>query len=267
MFDWDPDLPGRRRPDRLARLGQHDAGRNALLGRVRAGPATSWVITGSGFRDLVQWTLWGGVACMVTSGLFSFALQWRSIVRAFGNLGSMFSRGEGRGHEEVDAIERPPPGSSPGSSFRWSGWPCWPMRVSRCRIGKASVAVLLSFFLALVACRVTGETDTTPIGAMGKVTQLILRRAESGQYEREPDERQHHRRRGRLAADLLTDLKSGYLLGANPRKQFLAQFAGIFVGTVVTVLCFRVMVPDASVLGSDRFPAPAAQPGGPWPSP
>jgi uncharacterized oligopeptide transporter (OPT) family protein len=61
------------------------------------------------------------------------------------------------------------------------------------------------------------------------------------------------------AADLLTDLKSGYLLGANPRKQFLAQFAGIFVGTVVTVLCFSIMVPNASALGGDQFPAPAAQ--------
>jgi uncharacterized oligopeptide transporter (OPT) family protein len=61
------------------------------------------------------------------------------------------------------------------------------------------------------------------------------------------------------SADLLTDLKSGYLLGANPRKQFLAQFAGIFVGTVVTVLSFRLLVPDASALGTDQFPAPAAQ--------
>jgi uncharacterized oligopeptide transporter (OPT) family protein len=61
------------------------------------------------------------------------------------------------------------------------------------------------------------------------------------------------------SADLLTDLKSGYLLGANPRKQFLAQFAGIFMGTVATVLAFRLLVPNASVLGTDQFPAPAAQ--------
>jgi uncharacterized oligopeptide transporter (OPT) family protein len=61
------------------------------------------------------------------------------------------------------------------------------------------------------------------------------------------------------SADLLTDLKSGYLLGANPRQQFLAQFSGIFVGTVVTVLTFAVLVPDAQVLGTDQFPAPAAQ--------
>jgi uncharacterized oligopeptide transporter (OPT) family protein len=61
------------------------------------------------------------------------------------------------------------------------------------------------------------------------------------------------------SADLLTDLKSGYLLGAHPRRQFLAQFAGIFVGTLVSVLAFRLLVPEASVLGSDQFPAPAAQ--------
>jgi GTPase SAR1 family protein len=34
------------------------------------------------------------------------------------------------------------------------------------------------------------------------------------------------------AADLLTDLKSGYLLGANPRKQFIAQAWGIVAGTL-----------------------------------
>ena len=61
------------------------------------------------------------------------------------------------------------------------------------------------------------------------------------------------------SADLLTDLKSGYLLGAHPRKQFIAQFAGIFVGTLVTVLSFRLLVPDAGALGTDQFPAPAAQ--------
>jgi len=61
------------------------------------------------------------------------------------------------------------------------------------------------------------------------------------------------------AADLLTDLKSGYLLGANPRQQFLAQFAGIFVGTAVSVLTFAALVPNAEALGTDQFPAPAAQ--------
>jgi uncharacterized oligopeptide transporter (OPT) family protein len=61
------------------------------------------------------------------------------------------------------------------------------------------------------------------------------------------------------ASDLLYDLKSGYLLGANPRKQFIAQFSGIFAGTVVSVLSFQYVVSSPEILGSDRFPAPAAQ--------
>ena len=105
----------------------------------------------------------------------------------------------------------------------------------------------------------TGETDTTPIGAMGKVTQLIFGILSPGNMNINLMSANITAGAATSSADLLTDLKSGYLLGANPRKQFIAQFAGIFMGTVVTVLCFGIMVPDASVLGSDRFPAPAAQ--------
>ena len=36
------------------------------------------------------------------------------------------------------------------------------------------LAVVLTFFLALIASRATGETDITPTGAMGKITQLVF---------------------------------------------------------------------------------------------
>ena len=119
--------------------------------------------------------------------------------------------------------------------------------------------MLLSFVLALVACRVTGETDTTPVGAMGKITQLTFGVVSPGNVNVNLMSANVTAAAAGSSADLLTDLKSGYLLGANPRQQFIAQFAGIFVGTIVTVLAFRLLVPDASVLGSDQFPAPAAQ--------
>jgi uncharacterized oligopeptide transporter (OPT) family protein len=66
------------------------------------------------------------------------------------------------------------------------------------------------------------------------------------------------------SADLLNDLKTGYLLGANPRRQFIAQAMGILTGTVATVTCYFLLVPDATVLvGTDlkppAFPAPGAQ--------
>jgi OPT family oligopeptide transporter len=121
------------------------------------------------------------------------------------------------------------------------------------------IAVALSFWLALVACRVTGETDTTPVGAMGKVTQLIFGALHPGNVNVNLMSANITAGAATSSADLLTDLKSGYLLGANPRQQFLAQFSGIFVGTVVSVLAFALLVPNASVLGTDQFPAPAAQ--------
>jgi uncharacterized oligopeptide transporter (OPT) family protein len=120
------------------------------------------------------------------------------------------------------------------------------------------VAVLFTFLLSLVACRVTGETDTTPIGPMGKVTQLIFGALSPGNMNVNLMAANITAGAASSSADLLTDLKGGYLLGANPRKQFLAQFAGIFAGTLVTVICFHVLVPHASVLGSKQFPAPAA---------
>jgi len=124
---------------------------------------------------------------------------------------------------------------------------------------QTAVAVLLSFALALVACRVTGETDTTPVGAMGKITQLTFGVLSPGNMTVNLMSANVTAAAASSSADLLTDLKSGYLLGANPRKQFIAQFAGIFIGTLVTVLSFRLLVPDASALGTDQFPAPAAQ--------
>ena len=60
---------------------------------------------------------------------------------------------------------------------------------------------------------------------------------------------------GGAAADLLTDLKSGYILGANPRKQFIAQFVGIFFGTVAIVPAWYAMVPNKKALEAFNPPA------------
>jgi uncharacterized oligopeptide transporter (OPT) family protein len=57
------------------------------------------------------------------------------------------------------------------------------------------------------------------------------------------------------SADLLTDLKSGYLLGANPRKQFLAQGIGLIIGTLVVVPVWYAMVPNKATLEAFNPPA------------
>jgi putative OPT family oligopeptide transporter len=216
------------------------------------------VIAGSGYRDIIQWPLWGGVSCMVVSGLFSLVMQWRTVVRAFSGLGSLFGA-EAVAPTAVDAIETPIAWFFMGQAGALAAL-AWLAKVSfDMPIWQSTVAVALSFFLALVACRVTGETDTTPSGAMGKLTQLVFGALSPGNLSINLMSANITASAAMSSADLLTDLKSGYLLGANPRKQFIAQFSGIFIGTVATVLAFAVMVPTASVLGSDQFPAPAAQ--------
>jgi len=216
------------------------------------------VIEGSGYAALVQWTLWGGVACMVTSSLLSFALQWRTAVRAFTDLGRMFGGGTG-GADPLAAIEPPSSWFVAGQLVGLVGLAWLGHTVFGMPYWQTAIAVVLSFALALVACRVTGETDTTPVGAMGKITQLVFGAINPGNMNVNLMSANITAAAAGSSADLLTDLKSGYLLGANPRKQFLAQFAGIFVGTIVTVLSFRLLVPDVAMLGSDLFPAPAAQ--------
>lgn len=216
------------------------------------------IIEVAGFAAIVQWTLWFGAACMVAAGLLSFALSWRTALSAFRDLGQMFSF-RPTSASEVGRIEAPMSWFAIGQivslvALAWLGHVSFGMPV-----WESVIAVALSFLLALVACRVTGETDTTPIGAMGKVTQLAFGALSPGNVNVNLMSANITAGSATSAADLLTDLKSGYLLGANPRQQFLAQFSGIFVGTVVTVLAFAILVPNAQVLGTDQFPAPAAQ--------
>ena len=126
------------------------------------------------------------------------------------------------------------------------------------------LAVLLAFILALVACRATGESDITPTGAMGKIMQLTY--GVLMPQKPTPNLMTAGITAGAssASADLLTDLKSGYLLGANPRRQFVAQILGIVPGTIATVLGYFILVPSVTALTGENgrdpaFPAPAAQ--------
>src|SRR6267378_6123511 len=65
------------------------------------------LIEGGGYGTVVQWTLWGGVACMVTSSLLSFALEWRTALRALTDIGTMLGGGRKNADDPMAAIETP----------------------------------------------------------------------------------------------------------------------------------------------------------------
>ncbi len=202
-----------------------------------------------------RWALWGGTGLMVFSSLTALAMQWRTIGRSFSR-----SKLESRGQTVSDAMKE----------IEVPNW--WmlagmiPLTIAMLILQIVAfkiswyaglIAVGLSFVLSMVACRATGETDTTPIGAMGKVMQLTFALLHPKQIIPNLASAGIAANSASSSADLLTDLKSGYILGANPRKQFLAQFTGVFFGTVAIVPIRYPMVPKKAVL--EEFPAPGTQ--------
>jgi OPT family oligopeptide transporter len=219
-----------------------------------AGYVPSFTTKPTGDFNPTRWALWGGTSIMVFSSLTTVALQWRTIARAF----TLFKKTERPAHSAaMDAIEVPASWLIAGLIPITIGMVLVQYLAFHVSIVLGLIAVALSFVLSLVCCRATGETDTTPIGAMGKVTQLL--------YAALPGARGIASinlmaagvtaSAGGAAADLLTDLKSGYILGANPRKQFIAQFVGIFFGLVAIVPAWFAMVPNKQALEAFNPPA------------
>ncbi len=60
------------------------------------------------------------------------------------------------------------------------------------------------------------------------------------------------------ATDLMLDLKTGYLVGASPKKQQTAQFLGSWLGPIL-MMALIFILHRAYQLGSDRLPAPQGQ--------
>ncbi len=200
---------------------------------------------------LLKWSLWTGTSMMVTSGLTAFAVQWKTIARAFMGVKS----GAKTALSEMDSIEVP---------AKWFLLGVVPLGICMAILEYVAfsialplgiLSVMMSFVLALVACRSTGETDVTPIGAMGKITQLVYAAVSPGNSVTNLMTASVTANTAISSADLLVDLKSGYLLGANPRKQFFAQLIGVFFGTVAIVPAWYLMVPTKEVLESFNPPS------------
>jgi len=212
------------------------------------------------YRNILRWLMWPGVAMMVTAGLLSFFLQWRTVLRAFSGLTAMFRRGPvATGVDPMAAVEVPGTWFAMGVAITglaavvlqiWFFGIHWWMGV---------LAVLMSFFLAIVACRATGETDITPVGAMGKITQLMYGGIAPGNMTANLMTANVTAGAATSSADLLQAMRCGYMVGASPRKQFIAMLLGVVVGSVVAAPAYNILIPSADVLGTDKLPAPAAQ--------
>ena len=214
----------------------------------------SFKVSAEGNFNPMRWALWGGTSIMVFSSLIQVALNWRTVARAF----SVFKKNDASIHAAaMDAIEVPNSWLIIGMIPITIGLVIVQYLAFKISIGLGLIAVAMSFVASLVCCRATGETDTGPVGAMGKVTQLLyaVLPGAKGLVSVNLMAAGVTAASGNASADLLTDLKSGYLLGANPRKQFLAQFVGIFFGIFAVIPAWYAMVPNKEALEAMNPPA------------
>ncbi len=203
------------------------------------------------FQPLVEWLLWPGVAMMVTASLTSFAFSWRSIAAAITGRGSGDDMPDRNAHEV------------PRSWFKWGlGVAAFFAVVTQMWFFDidwwvAILAVLLTFGLAVVAGRVSGETGITPIGAMGQVTQFTFGVIAPGNATANLMSANVTGGAAGQCADMLHDLKTGLLIGASPRFQTIAQFFGVMAGSLSGTAAYLLLVPDPTALISEKWPAPA----------
>jgi uncharacterized oligopeptide transporter (OPT) family protein len=232
-------------PQLLAYDAAH-AGAAGFVPSFRVGP--------DGDFNPIRWALWGGTSVMVFSSLMQIALNWRMVLHAL----AVFKKEERPAHRTaMDAVEVPNSWLIIGLIPITIGLVIVEYIAFKISLLLGLISVAMSLVASLVCCRATGETDTTPIGAMGKLTQLLyaVLPGAKGLASINLMAAGVTAAAGGAAADLLTDLKSGYLLGANPRKQFLAQFSGIFFGVVAIVPAWYLMVPDKAALEAFNPPA------------
>jgi uncharacterized oligopeptide transporter (OPT) family protein len=234
-------------------------GASLLLGAlVCFGGLAPWLharglLAQTGYFGILEWSMWPGAALVTSASFTHLALQRGLLRRTFGTL-----LGARRAPDEVP--------ESPDVPRTWFLSGVALLSLGLVTVGAVAfgipfplglLGVLLSFALAAVACRATGETDITPSGPMGQVAQLAFGVLMPGHTLANAMASSLTGNLAASSADLLTDVKAGSLLGASPRQTFLAQLWGCVVGSALIVPVFYLLVPDTSALTEGRFPAPA----------
>lgn len=201
------------------------------------------------FGPMVEWLLWPGATLMVVASLASFALSVAKL--------------RARRRASEPAAETEPPMIGRGvllAGFAVALVLSVIAQYAIFGIGPvaATLAVVLTFALAIVAARVSGETGITPIGALGKITQLTFGAITPGNVTSNLMTANVTGGAAGQCADLMHDLRTGHIIGATPGFQVVAQLFGILTGSLVAAITYIALIPDPQAqLITAEWPAPA----------
>jgi uncharacterized oligopeptide transporter (OPT) family protein len=241
---------------RIAVAANQDTNFVKILG-FKPGAARAQVV--GGFRNISSWSLWPGATILVVGGLLALAFQWRTLGRTFGSIFLSFGKKKKNGKKGVlDDIEIPMTWFVPGFVITGIAAILLIMWMFNIHWYMGVIAVLLTFFLAAVAARAGAEIGINPIGALGKVTQLTFGVISPGNMTANLMTASVTAGAAASCSDTIGNLFVGHKVGAHPRKQFIAQIFGVLAGAFLAVPAYFILVPDASALGGDKFPAPSA---------
>jgi OPT family oligopeptide transporter len=222
------------------------------------------------FREITFWSLWCGVAMMTVASLMAFFAKPKIILDAFAKLTSALRPGE-KESSALDQIELPLKVSLVGvpligvlvavMAHSFFGVDYW----------LSVVALALVFVFCLIAINSTGLTSITPIGAMGKLTQLTFGALAPGNKTVNLMTAGITGEVASHAANLLQDIKPGYMLGAKPRQQAVGHILGIVAGAILSIPAFylvflkmppeQLLATELSVpyaVDAEKYPMPAA---------
>jgi uncharacterized oligopeptide transporter (OPT) family protein len=220
---------------------------------ILGGALLAWAVIGpllvargeadASFEGLIGWLLWPGVAFMVSSSLASLAFGAPALWRRTSS-----PRTAAAAPRDRRAIAGGVACAALVIAIGWFGFGVQPL------IGAA--AVVLAVLFSVVAIRAMGETDTTPSGPLGGLTQIAVGAAAPGSANTlfaggVTNGVSSH------AATLMQGFCAGRILGSRPRALLVAQLLGIAFGTAAAVVAYHLL-DRAYVIGSQVLPAPSA---------
>lgn len=212
------------------------------------------MIQAAKWKEINLWLLWGGVAMMTTSSLYSFFAKPDIILAAFKR------KKHDKAPDILKDIELPLWVSFIGIPITglvmiilghmWFNIEWW----------VSLIAIPLVFVFTLIAVTSTGLTSITPGGALGKLTQLTFAVIKPGDIGTNVMTAGINGEVALNASNLLMDIKPGYMLGAKPRQQAVGHCLGIVAGALVaTPVFFLLLQGDISRITSEALPMPGAQ--------
>ncbi|MDR2980797.1 MAG: OPT/YSL family transporter [Puniceicoccales bacterium] len=228
-------------------------------------PETQAILPLSMKEIINQWSLWWAVTMMVVGSLVGLFSKPKMFIGAFTGLFKKKTESE-----EVDVlkhIELPLWISYVGIPI-FAGLGAW---MAHTFFGASWVVVLASFplifILSMIAANSMALTSWTPTGALSKITQFTMGAIDHSNPATNLSAAGMTGEVASNTANLLSDIKPGYMLGAKPRQQAIGHVIGIFSGAIASTPLFYLLFlpaqPDGTrsvkTLISEQFAMPAAQ--------